>query len=110
MNNNTTFREEFDVNGFGPFESINVTPEIIEWAKAALPAARSAATAGRHIADSAFLTRGAGQNALWHDAQILKWRVQELEALSRGRGLGISRNDWEKLIAFVASLESVEGK
>lgn len=94
---------------------IDVTPEIVAWAQAALPVARSAATAGRHMADSASLTRGAGQNALWHDAQILKWRVRELEMLADGRNQCgshgfIGLKEWLRLTAFVASLANGEGK
>lgn len=94
---------------------IDVTPEIVAWAQAALPVARGAATAGLHMADSASLTRGAGQNELWHNAEILKWRVRELEMLAEGRnqcGLHgfIGAEEWERLTAFVASLTSGEGK
>ncbi|MFN3686572.1 hypothetical protein [Salinarimonas sp.] len=88
---------------------IDVTPEVIAWAQAALPAARKEAADARHMADSAFLTRGAGQTALWHNAEILKWRVRELEMLAEGRnqcGLHgfIGPNEWERLTAFVGGL------
>lgn len=104
-----TTHQEFDVNGFGPFERINPTPEIVEWAKAALPTARKEADAARSMADSAFLYGGTGANTLERNANAAKWHLQDLEALSRGYDAGLDRDGFEKLAAFVASLTKVEG-